>query len=240
MTVQNIVSTPQAENTSANPSRADGYLSAWSLPVSGKEFGAVAEGTYFTAITPTSGTGLLGHAAPTTFDQTKAFLYLYNAGTTKSIYPQFVTFTETAASVGGTTGGLRIVPVIDFGNRYGGSGGTALTVVNNNSASSNTTGATTCVAGAPVLTAATANARNLGDIVFRQTLNDIIGDKFTIVFGATSAMGNVASQVATLAEFSQVTVPIAIGPGASLGLHIWRASMSTGPTLEVQMGWIER
>ena len=85
MTVQNLVTTPQAENTTANPSRADGYLGAWTLPVSGKELGSVAEGTYFTAISPTSGTGLLGHAAPTTFDQTKAFIYLYNGGT-KTIY----------------------------------------------------------------------------------------------------------------------------------------------------------
>ncbi len=238
MTVQNLVTTPQAENTAANPSRADGYLSAWTVPVSGKEFGAVAEGSYFTAISGTSGTGLLGHAAPTTFDQTKAFIYLYNGGS-KTIYPQFVTLTETAASVGGTTGGLRIVPVIDYGNRYV-SGGTALTVVNNNSASSNTTGAAVIYGGAALLAAGTANSRNLGDIVFRQTLIDIIGDKFTIVFGATSATGNVASVVATLAEFSTVTVPIAIGPNASLGLHIWRASMSTGPTLEIQMGWIER
>lgn len=239
MPVQTLVTTPQAENTIVNPNRSDGYLSAWTIPLTGKELGSVAEGTYYTAISATSGTGLLGHAAPTTFDQTKAFLYLFNSGG-KTIYPQFVTFTETAASVGGTTGGLRIVPVIDYGNRWV-SGGTALTISNNNSASSNTSGAASmCLGGAPVLAAATANARNYGDIVFRQTLIDIIGDKFTIVFGGTSAMGNVASVVATLAEFSQVTVPMAIGPNASLGLHIWRTSMSTGPTLEIQMGWIER
>ena len=29
------------------------------------------EGSYFTAITPTSGTGIIGHAAPTTFDEAK-------------------------------------------------------------------------------------------------------------------------------------------------------------------------
>lgn len=238
MAIQNLVTTPQAEQTAANPSRADGYLSAWTLPVSGKTFGSVVEGTHFTAISPTSGTGLLGHAAPTTFDETKAFIYLYNAGT-KTIYPQSLILTETAASVGGTTGGLRIVPVIDFGNRYL-SGGSALTVSNNNSASSNATGATPLFGGAALLSANTASHRVFGDIVFRQTLIDIIGDKFTIVFGATSATGNVASLVATLAEFSTVTVPLAIGPGASLGLHIWRASMSTGPTLEIQLDWVER
>lgn len=238
MTIQTLVTTPQAEGTVANPSRADGYSSAWTIPISGKEFGSVAEGTYFTAISPTSGTGLLGHAAPTTFDQTKAFLYLYNGGT-KTIYPQFVTLTETVASVGGTTGGLRIVPVIDYGNRYV-SGGSALTVANNTSASSNTSGAAIIFGGAAVLSAGTVNSRNYGDIIFRQTLIDILGDKFTIVFGGTSAMGNVASVVATLAEFSQITAPLAVGPNASLGLHIWRASMSTGPTLQIQMGWVER
>lgn len=239
MAITTLVTTPQAEGTATTPTRSDGYLNAWVSPLSGKEWGSVAEGTYFTAISPTSGTGLLGHAAPTSFDQTKAFLYMYNAGT-KTVYPQQIILTETAASVGGTTGGLRIVPVIDYTNRYTASGGTALTVVNNNSASSNTTGVTTILAGAPVLSAATANARNLGDIIFRQTTIDIIGDKFTIVFGGVSALGNSASIPATLAEFSTVVPPVAIGPGASLGLHIWRASMSTGPTLEIQMGWIER
>lgn len=237
MPVQTLLATPIPEQTAITPNRADGQGGAWVLPVVGRDLGAVAEGSLFTAVTPTSGTGIIGHAAPTTFDQTKAYIYVYNGGT-KTIYPQNLVLTETVASIGGTTGGLRIVPVLDIGNRFS-SGGTALTIANNNSGSSVASGAVaTC--GAVVLTAGTASARNLGDIVFRQTLIDIIGDKFTISWGATSVMGNVASIVATLAEFSVIQPAIAISPGWALGLHIWRASMSTGPTLEIQMSWVER
>lgn len=234
---QNLPTRNNDSNTAAAPSRADAYLGAMVTPLNGGNLGAAIEGSYFVGITPTSGTGIIGHAAPTTFDETKPYLLLYNSSTTKYIYPQYITFNETVASVGGTV--MRFVPVVDTGNRYS-SAGTALTVNNTNGASSVATVATSAFVGAVVASAATGARRNYGDVVFRGTTIDIIGDNYTIVFGAPTTNGGATSKVATLVDSSRVAPPIAVGPGQSFLLHQWAASQSTGPTFQVQMGWIER
>lgn len=237
MSVNTALPTRLVDGTAAVPSRADAYLGAMVTPLSNKEIGAVMEGSYFTAITPTSGTGVIGHAAPTTFDDTKPYIFLYNSSTTKFLYPQYIQLNETVASVGGTA--VRFVPVIDNGNLYS-SAGTNLTVSNNNGASSTATAATTAKVGAVIATAGTAARRNFGDIVFRGTTIDIIGDNYTIVFGAPTTNGGATSKVATLIDSSRVAPPIAVGPGQCFALYQWAASQSTGPTFQVTMGWIER
>jgi hypothetical protein len=221
----------------ANPNRADNYGGAITTPLSIQALGNAMEGSYFVGITPTSGTGIIGHAAPTTFDETKPYILLYNSSATKTLYPQYIQFNETAASVGGTT--VRFVPCVDNGNRWS-SAGTDLTVSNANGASSIATAATTAKVGAVIATAATGGRRNYGDIVFRGTTIDIIGDNYTIVFGAPSTNGGSSSKVATLMDSSRNAPAIAVGPGQSFLLHQWAASQSTGPTFQVIMGWIER
>lgn len=238
MAYQSALPTKNADSSAiATPTRTGAYNEAYVTPITNKEFFLADEGSYFTAITPTSGTGIIGHAAPTTFDETKPYLVLYNASTTKSLYPQFISFNETVASVGGTV--MRFVPCIDNGNRYS-SAGTALTINNNNGASATATGITTAYVGAVVATAATAGRRNYGDIVFRGTTIDIIGDHYTIIFGAPSSNGGASSKVATLIDSSRVAPPLVVGPGQSFLLHQWATSQSTGPTFQVLMGWVER
>jgi hypothetical protein len=225
-----------ADGTAATPSRAGTYLEAVVQALSAKEHGFVAEGTYFNAFTPTSGTGIIGHAAPTTFDATKPYLLLHNGSATKTLYPQYITFNETVASAGGAV--VRFVPVIDTVNRYA-SAGTALTITNCNAASTIATAVTTAFCGAVVASAA-VGAKQYGDIVFRGTTIDIIGDNYTIVFGAPSSNGGASSKVATLIDSSRVAPPLAVGPGQCFLLHQWAASQSTGPTFQVNMGWTER
>lgn len=220
---------------SGGPSRAGRYGEAYTLPVSNKELWACDEGSYFVALTPTSGTGIIGHAAPTTFDETKPYIVLYNGGQNR-IYPQFLELNETVAGVGGT--GVSFTICTDTGNRYS-SAGTALTVNNTNHDSINASGVTG-YCGAVIATAATATRRNHGDIVFRGTTIDIIGDTYTIVFGAPSSNGGASSKVATLVDASRVAAPVCIGPGQSFLVHQWRASQSTGPTFQVRLGFIER
>src|SRR5678815_1839365 len=107
-----------------SPARADQYLGAYVSPITGKEWLSADEGSYFTAVSPTPGTGIIGHAAPTTFDEAKPYLVLYNGGS-KRIYPQFLRLHETVASVGGVIVQLTITS--DVGNRRA-SAGTAMTV----------------------------------------------------------------------------------------------------------------
>ena len=81
--------------------RADGYYGTLTMPAFNRDLWSAAEGSRFVAVNPTAGTGILGHAAPTTFDETKPFLYIYNGGS-RNIYPVCVRLIDTVISVGDT------------------------------------------------------------------------------------------------------------------------------------------
>lgn len=218
------------------PNRADNYLGAFVSPITNKEWFAAAEGSYFTAISPTPGTGIIGHAAPTTFDETKPYLYVYN-GSALTLYPQFLQLNETVASVGGTR--VQLTQCIDTTNRYT-SGGTAMTVNNTNQASANSASGVLVYQGAVVAAAATTARRVISNTVFRGGVIDIIQDFYQLSWGSPDGTSAVGSRVATVGEFARVAPPVAIGPGQALLLHQWVASQSTGPTWEALFGFILR
>lgn len=238
MAINSALPTYNPDGTAVTlPTRTGAYLEAYIASVTNKEFFAADEGSYFIGISPTSGTGVIGHAAPTTFDETKPYALLYNSSTTKRLYPQFLQLNTTVASVGQNV--VQFTICIDNGNRYS-SAGTALTVNNANGASNVATNATTAQIGAVIATAATVARRNYGDVVFRGTTTAVIGDHYTLVWGAPGSNGGGTSKVATLIDSSRVVAPIVVGPGQSLLIHQWGASQSTGPTFQVIFGWIER
>lgn len=240
MAIASALGTYNGDSSAAvTPSRTGSYLEAYVNPVTNKEFFFADEGSYFTLITPTSQTGIIGHAAPTTYDQTKPYIAIYN-GTQKRMYPQYVAFSETVASVGGTTGGMTFVPSVDVGNLFTATLGTALTVSASNPATAVTTTGLIAYVGASVLAAATSAVINYGDVVFRRTTIDIIGDHYEMIFGAPTSNGGASSQVATLLDSSRVVQPICVPPGYTFKLVQWRASQSTGPTFGVRMGIVLR
>ena len=211
------------------------YKEYYTYPITNKEMAYADEGSYYVAITPTAGTGIIGHAAPTTFDETKPYMSIYNASTTNRLYPQFVTFYETAASVGGTR--MQFTLATDTGDRRS-SGGTAAVVNNVNQDSSNLSSATIFV-GAVTAAAATGSRRLLGNYPFRGTI-DIIEDSYTLVFGAPNGGHGSNSRVATVADSVRMLPPVCIGPLQSMLIHQWAASQTTGPTWEVVMGFVSR
>lgn len=216
------------------PSRAGRYSESYVLPLSNKEWVSADEGSYFTGITPTPGTGIIGHAAPTTFDETKPYLLLYNGGQNR-IYPQYLRLHDTVVSVGGSR--VQFTVAIDQGNRYS-SGGTALTKNNVNMDSVITTGATINV-GAVIASAASASRRVIDHVVYRGTI-DVVEDVYELVFGSADGSGASGSRVATVQDMAKLLPPVVIGPGQSLLVHQWAASQSTGPTFQVSFGYIER
>lgn len=227
--------TPFSDNVqSGPPNRAGRYGEAYALPLGNKETYAGDEGSYFTAITPTPGTGIIGHAAPTTFDETKPYLLLYNGGQNR-IYPQFLRFHETVVSTAATR--VQFTIAVDQGNRYS-SGGTALTKNNVNMDSVVSTQATITV-GAVIASAASSSRRVLDHLVYRGTI-DVVEDIYEIVFGASDGAGMGGSRVATVGDFARMTAPVVVGPGQSLLVHQWAGSQSTGPTFQVTLGYIER
>ena len=199
--------------------------------VSSKEWWTAQQGQYYVGITPTPGTGIIGHAAPTTFDQAKPYITLYNNGS-KPIYPQFLHLHVTVPSVGGSR--VQFTHTLDQGNRRS-ADGTAMTVSNTNSASNVPSGAALYI-GAITGTAATANNRILGNVVYRGTI-DIVEDDYIMVWGAPNAMSGSTSRVATVAEASRILPPVCIAVGDTYCITQWAGSQSTGPTCEAIFGF---
>lgn len=221
-------------NGGAGNQRGGRYGESYTNLITGKELFSADEGSYFTARTQTPGTGVIGHAAPTTFDETKPYILLYNGGQNR-IYPQFLQLHDTVVSVGDTRAQFTIV--VDQGNRYA-SGGSALTTQNVNMDSVVASQASAFV-GAVVASAAGANRRILQHIVFRGTI-DVVEDVYEIVFGGLGGGTGAGSRAATVQDASRTAAPCVIGPGQSLLIHQWAASQSTGPTFQVTLGYIER
>lgn len=237
MPVQNALPAAITSEGAANaaPTRLNSYQELFTALVTAKDFFTATEGSHYVASTPTPGTGIVGHAAPTTFDETKPYLILYNGHPSKVLYPQMLHLHETVAS--GSTVRVQMTVCTDAGVRRT-SAGTALTVNNCNTA---ITGETTTQGwiGAVVASAQTSARRIMANVVFRGTI-DIVEDDYQIVWGAPDGVGNSSSRVATVAEVSRVLPPMAIGPGYSLLLHQWSASQATGPTHEAIFSYVLR
>lgn len=221
----------------ASPTRTGSYGEAYVTSISNKEFFAADEGSHFVAVTGTPRTGIIGHAAPTTFDETKAFLLIYNSNTVKNIYLQSIALLDTVVSVGDTQTGFTLTT--DTGNLLS-SGGTGMTINNVNKSSSNTSKAIiTC--GAVVCSAATSTRSILGDYIFRGANIDVVWDQFEFNFGGVTSTPPTTPTPTTLAaHFTRTLHPVIIGPGQCFKLHQWAASQSTGPTFQTIVSFIER
>ncbi len=218
-----------------------------SLPLGGgRDLATGVYGQHFTAMNPTPGTGLAGHAAPTTFDATKPFLLVYNSSYDQILYPMFLRLSLTAASVGNTV--QRFTQVLDPGGSSTATGipatrfvsGGTLLVPTNTNMRSNAATAAKVYAGAVVAAAANAGARTVANTTFRTVLG-VVGDVYQLTW-ASPVMGDPASLITTGTAVSNVSFgysPMAIGPGQSLLVHQWAASQSAAPSFEVEFGYIE-
>lgn len=189
----------------------------------------------YTALTPTPGTGIIGHAAPTTFDQTKAYLLCYNPGPL-TVYPKFLRLHDTVISAGGT-GVMYWTQVLDLGNRFS-SGGTALTPNNVNPISTNKSKAIITV-GAVVCSANTNASVTLSNFSFRGAAIDVVQDRYEFQWGANTPSSNFL-QGATYINSAQGFGAVIVPPGYSFLIHEWQAAQSTGPTFEVEFGYTEK
>ncbi len=221
---------------SAQPGRTDAYGDSILISALNRDIWTAAEGSRYVAVNPTAGTGIIGHAAPTTFDETKPYLLVYNAGS-KTIYPLMVRLVDTVISAGGTR--VQFTQTMDSGNRLS-SGGTALVSANTNMGSGSTSSAT-ITAGAVVASAATSARRLLGNQVIKGANIDVVWDQVEFVFGTTgSSQGGLITPTTTATWFSVPCPAVAIPPGYSWMLYQWQAAQSTGPTYEVIFDYITR
>lgn len=206
-------------------------------PLTGGDLGLSDNGVFYTAVSPTPGTGIIGPVS-TTWDETKAILTIYNGGNL-NISPKFL---RLHCTVIGTTGtGVRFTQAIDAGNRFS-SGGTALVLNNTNMASQNRSAAQINF-GALTTTAASPQRRLLSNKLFKSDGIEVINETYQLSWASAAQLEDPASLInntTTLAHTTYAFAPVTIGPGHSLVLHQWRAAITVGITFEVEFGYVEK
>jgi len=236
MAVQDALPTSPTTDggASTTPSRTNRYNELFQLTTSNKEFGSVAEGSYFMALTPTPGTGIIGTINIAAITDISPTMVVYNGSTYKYLYPQFLNLHETVVSTTGAR--VQFTFYVDNVNRWT-SGGTALTINNTNSGSTLSSGAVINV-GAIVSPAASAK-KLIDHVVFRGTI-DVVEDQYEFVFGSVGSGLGTGSRAATVSDFSKTLPPVAIAPGHSMVMHQWAGSQANAPTYEYRLGFISR
>ncbi len=207
------------------------------------------QGYYFTAISPTPGTGIANTVTTeTTLAQADVNPYIscYNGSTVAnpvSIYPLYIRLTTTAAQAVATV--LRFTLTLDQGNRVTTSPAAAgvLTINNVNMGSPNRSQAQILAGTGIVCSAPTSQRRIVGNQSFRNgAVINVIGDVYQLNFGATEQIDPM-SLVETGTAICNVTygfAPLVIGPGQSFFVHQWAAAQTTAPAFEIEMGFIEK
>lgn len=234
---RSIPSAAQTEGTAVTPSRTGPYLEAMTLPLGNGMFGLGDEGSVYTCVNATTGTGIAGHAAPVVADtDTKALLFVYNGGT-KNIIPVSLHLQFTVIGAGGTIS-YNTAYVDNKGSSAYTSGGTAITPSNVKSSASSSTGAT--VYFGAVVCALTTSKK-----VFQQVCREVIPvvqDTMTIHFGAPNGGLNNALTAAGTATHNlvQYAPPIVIAPGGNFNFARIRASQSGADSYSFQFTYIER
>lgn len=213
------------------PGRRDAYGGGYTLPVSTGRHNLAVEGSYYSFVTPTPGTGVVAGVV-TTFVETTPSLVIYN-GSPYDLVMDFIRETCTVAPVGGTR--VRRTITIDDGNRYS-SGGTALTINNTNMDSALSSSGVSAYTGVITATAATAGRRLVADPIFRWGTIGIVGDIYETVFGQAGTTPS-HTPVATVATFVKNVPPVVLGSGDSLVIVQWEASQGTAPTVAIEGGF---
>jgi hypothetical protein len=197
------------------------------------------EGDYFTFNNPTPGTGLTGHAAATTMDNTKATVLIKNQYPLggRRIYFDYLKVVWTAA---GTTGTLNYAThLLDPGAGYT-SGGTLITPTNTNIDVAGIGGAL-IYAGAVICTAGAGGLQRIISNIAVRPVISVINDTVTFTFGAdVVSLSGAPVEGATIMERNVHVCPVIIGPQQWYKLILWRASQTVACAYEIEGAYWER
>jgi hypothetical protein len=203
-------------------------------PDAGKMSTFADEGSYFSALNTTPGTGIAGHAAPTTADATKPVIWVYNGGPNR-IYLDYIAARMTAIGAGASTTDFSVF--VDTGAARA-SGGTAVTPKNVNSDAVIATSATVYL-GATVLV--NASASHIAHRRVRSVV-PVVEDLYHFTFGNPGyAMPAAMATSGTAIVSAQVNFPpVVIGPGDSFIFVEWGLSQSGAHSFDFELGYWER
>jgi hypothetical protein len=194
------------------------------------------EESYFVATNPTSGTGLVGIAASTAFDAAETFLLIRNTHATKKVYLHYLHLKATAAGTNGTTFGVTMTG--DRGTSRFTSGGATIVAVNPNMSSTANANDVVIKAGPLVTTAASSDARLLGDYPLR-TVIKVIGDSYLFQFGAAmpGTFCGVPLEGTTQVSMQIPCPPVVLGENDQFLLHDYAASQTVGAAFTMSLGF---
>lgn len=213
------------------PGRNTNYEDEYVVPVGLGRHVLADEGSYFTAITPTPGTGIVDGAVAT-FVETTPSLTIYNGTSNKHLVLDFIRFTVTVVSTASEQ--VQFTNTIDSGKRWT-SGGTAMTINGASTDGQVMSNGVSIQKGIITASAATAARRVLSHTIYRWGTLEIVGDVYEMRFGepASKSLANAA----TVCTFSRGVPPVVIGPNQSFVQVGWGTNMSTGPTHALEMGF---
>jgi len=221
--------------------RGGRYGELYTVPIYPARSAIADEGAYFTVKNPTSGNGIATIAAATSDSALETYILMRNnavAGQRRA-YLDYLKLHCTAAGVGHTSS--RYTMTIDNGvARY--TSGAAMTAIPTNvNMDSGEASICTCIAGPLITTAATSAARRVAHGVIRAAVINVVGDAHVFVFGGGGSCAYRGVAEGTTQMFSVIPAPpIVVGPQQSFLFSVWGASMSTGISFEIEMGWWER
>jgi hypothetical protein len=202
------------------------------------------EGSFFTAYSPTPGTGLAFAITAAASDTAGNFLLIKNndnvsdSPNNKRIYLSYIKLICTVAPVTATAGQFKMNCDGFLTARYT-SGGTVLTPQNLNMDLSSSS-ISQVYAGALTTVALSNSARQVGRGVLR-TVIPAVNDEYIFHFGSVDWEANQSLATATAIRESIPCPPIILGPQQSFTLGLWfPGNATTAGSFEVECGWWER
>lgn len=239
MSVNRIVPTSQADGTlGALPTRTGEDGSAYVRSVGADQGWFADEGTAYSVMNATPGTGVTGNAAPVASTSLLPFFHCFNGGT-KTIHPKFMWIRcGTAPSAGATTTNFLAWSDNSPATTWS-SGGVVATQVNCNTGQTGVGGATWRIGALVIIAVA---ARKLFHVQARSVIS-VIQDMYYVTFG-NPAVGQVTANIGnsgTLVASGHIAMPpMAIAPLTNWSFSIDGLSQSGAGAYELSMFYVEK
>ncbi len=220
-------------------------------PLLNRDTLAADQGIYYTAISPTPGTGVVNTVNMTSLAIAEAapFFHVYNgspASAPVTVYPLYLRLTCTAANAAsGGTLGLKFTFTVDQGNRVTTIPAAAgvCTINNVNMGSPNKSQSQIYGNAAALVTSApTAQRRIVGHVSPRPTVLSVIGDVYQFNFGSTEQLdpSSLTPGGAGIANVTYGLGPVVLGQNQSFGVNVWAINNTTAPAFEIEFGFLEK
>lgn len=200
------------------------------------EMAQAEEGSLFSAVNPTPGTGI-AQTIQTSFSATNGILTLRNnaASANKRIYPKLLRLINTVVGASGTRSECLIS--IDNITRYS-SGGSAIATLQNRNMDDASTSEAVVHFGALTLAAESGQVRRISRAQLRTAIM-VQFEEWVLRFGTGEGDGAVLA--GTAPSVIKNFPAIVLGQGDSMQVHLWNpGNAATPPSWEFELCWVER